>query len=96
MLNGLFERNECLRRILVVPFSKSLRAFLFSRLIGVALVVFVVVLGTATYLYDRLITQQVQATASGIAAQTYTTINNLMPHGISREQLEEQRRNRVP
>ncbi len=88
MLNRLLERHEFLRRILVVPFSKSLRAFLFSRMIGVALVIFAMVLGTASYLYDRLITQHAHTTASGIAAQTYITINNLMPHGISREQLD--------
>ena len=74
--------------ILLKPFSSSLRAFLFSRFIGVALVIFVVVLGTATILYDRLIVRQAQEAAAGIAANIYTTINALMPHGPSREEVQ--------
>ncbi|MDF1614457.1 putative bifunctional diguanylate cyclase/phosphodiesterase [Desulfurivibrio dismutans] len=88
MLEKMLAQNKFLQRIIVLPFSSSLRAFLFSRFIGVTLAVFLVVLGTATYLYDRLLIQQAQAAAEGIAAQTYTTISSLMPHGISREQLE--------
>ncbi|MDZ7640904.1 MAG: diguanylate cyclase [Desulfurivibrio sp.] len=80
-------KPECLPKILTLPFSHSLRAFLFSRFIGVALVIFVVVLGTATVLYDRLITNQARTVAKDIAAHTYTTINALMPHGPSREEL---------
>lgn len=82
-----WRRHQCLEKVLFKPFSRSLRGFLFSRFIGVALVIFVVVLGTATLLYDRLITSQAQTIAQDIAAHTYTTINALMPHGPSREEL---------
>ncbi|MDZ7641772.1 MAG: bifunctional diguanylate cyclase/phosphodiesterase [Desulfurivibrio sp.] len=83
----LWGKHDFLRKILSQPFSHSLRGFLFSRFIGVALVIFVVVLGTATVLYDRLITSQARTVAKDIAAHTYTTINALMPHGPSREEL---------
>ncbi|ADH84933.1 putative bifunctional diguanylate cyclase/phosphodiesterase [Desulfurivibrio alkaliphilus] len=88
MVEKILARYRFLHEIIVRPFSSSLRAFLFSRFIGVTLAIFLMVLGTATYFYDRLLSQQAQAAAEGIAAQTYTIINNLMPHGISREQLE--------
>lgn len=65
----------------------SLCKYLFSRLLGVTLLVFVLVLATATVLYDRLITRQAQEVAAAIAGQTYATINALMPHGPSREEL---------
>ena len=83
----ILDHRQCLLDFLNKPFSKTLRAFLFSRFIGVAVVIFVVVLGTATVLYDRLITNQARTVAKDIAAHTYTTINSLMPHGPSREEL---------
>ncbi len=77
-----------LSRLFDLPIlDDSLRKYLFSRIMGVTLVVFVLVLGTASFLYDRLITRQAHDTAAGIAGQTYTAINALMPYGPSREQL---------
>ncbi|OGQ85246.1 MAG: diguanylate phosphodiesterase [Deltaproteobacteria bacterium RIFOXYD12_FULL_56_24] len=68
-------------------FDRSLRGYLFSRIMGATLVVFVLVLATSTILYDRLIIRQSRDTARGIAGQTYVSIETLMPYGPSRQKL---------
>lgn len=81
-------RHQCLKRLTDLPFfDKSLRSYLFSRIMGVTLVMFVLVLATSTILYDRLILRQSRDTARGIAGQTYVSIEALMPYGPSRQKL---------
>ena len=71
-----------------LPFwDKSLRGYLLSRIMGVTLVVFALVLVTSSALYDRLILRQARDTAAGIAGQTYVSIEALMPYGPSRSEL---------
>ena len=85
-----FFRHRCLNRLTDLPFfNDSLRKYLFSRILGVTLVVFLLVLTTSTILYDRLILKQSRDTAKGIAGQTYVSIKALMPYGPSREELLE-------
>ena len=80
--------HKCLKRLPDLPFfDTSLRNYLFSRIMGATLVVFVLVLATSTILYDRLIIRQSRETARGIAGQTYVTIEALMPYGPSRQKL---------
>ena len=86
--NSFFFRHRCLNRLTDLPFlDDSLRKYLFSRIMGVTLVVFLLVLATSTILYDRLILRQSRDTARGIAGQTYAAIEALMPYGPSREEL---------
>ena len=68
-------------------FDRSLRAYLFSRITGVVLLVFAAVLFTATILYNRLLTSQAQDTAAAIAGQTHASLEAFMDLGPSREQL---------
>ncbi|MFA7382566.1 MAG: bifunctional diguanylate cyclase/phosphodiesterase [Desulfurivibrionaceae bacterium] len=80
--------HKCLKRLPDLPlFDSSLRGYLFSRIMGATLVVFVLVLATSTLLYDRLIIRQSRDTARGIAGQTYVSIEALMPYGPSRQKL---------
>ncbi|MFH1021473.1 MAG: bifunctional diguanylate cyclase/phosphodiesterase, partial [Pseudomonadota bacterium] len=86
--NSFSFRCRYLCRLTDLPFfAGSLRQYLFSRILGVTLVVFLLVLATSTILYDRLIIRQSRDTAQGIAAQTYVSIEALMPYGPSRGEL---------
>ncbi|OGR06252.1 MAG: hypothetical protein A2520_09705 [Deltaproteobacteria bacterium RIFOXYD12_FULL_53_23] len=80
--------SQYLKRLTGLPFfDKSLRDYLFSRIMGVALVVFLIVLATSAILYERFIIQQSKDTARRIAAQTGVSIEALMPAGPSRQTL---------
>lgn len=77
-----------LERLRDLPvFDRSLRAYLFTRITGVVLLVFVAVLFTATILYNRLLTGHAQETAAAIASQTHAQMEAFMDLGPSREQL---------
>jgi diguanylate cyclase (GGDEF)-like protein len=81
-------RHQCLKRLTDLPFfDNSLRNYLFSRIMGVTMLVFILVLATSTILYDRLILRQSRDTAKGIAGQTFVSIEALMPYGPSRQEL---------
>lgn len=71
----------------LAPRRNSLKLFLATSILAIVLLVFVSVLLTATFLYDRLLTQQARETAAGIAEQTYAAVAALMPYGPSREEL---------
>lgn len=88
MLSPPSLRSRLTGRLAVFSFlDGSLRNYLFSRIIGVTLVVFVLVLATTTILYDRLILRQSRDTASGIAGQTYASLETLMHYGPTRQEL---------
>lgn len=85
---SFLSRPQGLNRLPDLPFfDDSLRKYLFSRIMGATLVVFVLVLATSTILYNRLILRQSRDTARGIAGQTYVSIESLMPYGPSRREL---------
>ncbi|OGQ99398.1 MAG: diguanylate phosphodiesterase [Deltaproteobacteria bacterium RIFOXYD12_FULL_55_16] len=77
-----------MKRLTGLPFfDNSLRNYLFFRIMGVVLVVFVLVLVTSTSMYDDLILRQSRDIAKGIAGQTYVSIEALMPYGPSRQKI---------
>ncbi len=81
-------RHQYLKRLIDLSFlNNSLRNYLFSRIMGVTMLVFILVLATSTILYDRLILRQSRDTAKGIAGQTFVSIEALMPYGPSRQEL---------
>jgi diguanylate cyclase (GGDEF)-like protein len=76
-----------LSRLLIRPFGKSLKCFLFTRIFFISLLTFASVLLTATLLYENFLSNQATETARGISEQSFISIEALMNYGPSREEL---------